>query len=266
MTPEKTIWDGHYQKFGETSDANERSLWGKGPTAPIINNLQRLNRIEDGSIKRVADLASGDGRNAKGLVESGFEVTGFDGSSTGTQRAKENVPDATFVVHNLLQPIPVDGELYDAAICDYLTVHLTDAEMETFLKNAFNIIKPGGYFVVEFLSTSDPSYIEFQEGKKHGATPVEGNPFAYNYAGIHNNFHSKERAQKALKKAGFFVTLTEGNYHEDPPHTPPYPREGAHTHHSIYLVCRKPGRPQAKKVKLRQERTKKKAIKVVNGL
>lgn len=99
------------------------------------------------------DLACGRGRHAAFFAEAGLKVTGLDISESSIQEAKEHVPDADFVVHDMREPFRPGT--FDAVCCLFTSLGYFDdiADDRAVFRAVHDALKPGGRFVLDFMNT-----------------------------------------------------------------------------------------------------------------
>ncbi|MFH1701782.1 MAG: class I SAM-dependent methyltransferase [Candidatus Zixiibacteriota bacterium] len=136
----------------------------------LINQI--FGTIEDHLLSKlkpgdsILDLCCGNGHLAKMMSEKGFVVTGIDGSEEMIQYARENSPTSNFEIADArefnLKPV------FDAATstCDSLNHIMSADELGRVFTNAYDAIKPGGYFLFD-LNNLD-GYIKSWKGESHG--------------------------------------------------------------------------------------------------
>lgn len=101
-----------------------------------------LDRLEPG---RALDAACGTGAVARQLVARGHEVTGVDLSAAMLARAREAVPEATFLVGDLTD-LPVADASMDHVVCSLALTHLPD--LDPFFAEAARVLRPGGHLLL----------------------------------------------------------------------------------------------------------------------
>lgn len=135
--------------------------------------LEKLN-ISKGS--KILDAACGAGRHSIYLHKNGFDIVGFDLSKTLLKIAQENA----FKEHHEIKLVNADiRDIYFNSQFDLILNLFTsfgyfesDEENFKFFKNAFNFLKPGGYFVLDYLNKNhlitnlNPRSEEIIAGKK----------------------------------------------------------------------------------------------------
>ena len=105
---------------------------------------------------KALDLAMGEGRNGVYLATKGFNVTGFDISEKGLEKAhalaaKNNVKIKTQVVD--LETVELEPNSYDLIICTYYM-------NRGLFKKFYDALKPEGMVLVE---TYNIDYLKYRE-------------------------------------------------------------------------------------------------------
>lgn len=101
----------------------------------------------------VADIACGKGRHSRVLASMGFSVLGFDLSENSiAYAAAQNTPNATFFVHDIRKPYAHKN--LDAAFNLFTSFGYFDNPEDdiTSIVNVFDMLKPGGCFVQDYLN------------------------------------------------------------------------------------------------------------------
>ena len=94
------------------------------------------------------DAACGTGRHARRLVELGHTVSGFDLTPEMLERARVNVPQASFVVGDLRE-LPFDDAAFDTVVCGLALAHLPS--LEGAARELSRVLRPGGQLIVSVL-------------------------------------------------------------------------------------------------------------------
>lgn len=94
----------------------------------------------------VLDLGCGTGGESKRLFELGAQVTGIDFSEKSLDYAKRNVPDASFILMDILKMDFQDGT-YDGVVEAGVLFHFTSIEQDKILSKIYSILKPSGIFL-----------------------------------------------------------------------------------------------------------------------
>ncbi|MEZ4808704.1 MAG: class I SAM-dependent methyltransferase [Flavobacteriales bacterium] len=112
-----------------------------------------LGRWDLGTGAHVLDVACGRGRHAALFLAEGMQVTGVDISTESIADAREAVPDAEFIVHDMREPLADGG--FDAAYCLFTSLGYSRsvADDRRIFRNVADALRPGGRFVVDFMNT-----------------------------------------------------------------------------------------------------------------
>lgn len=119
--------------------------------------IEKSDLLDEGS--KVACFAEGEGRNAVYLASLGHEVTAYDQSTVGLQKAEQLAMKNNVTIKTIEQDLTkeiVGTHLYDAVVLVFAHV---PAEDQSFLfEQAMDAVKPGGYLIVEVYSKQQLSY------------------------------------------------------------------------------------------------------------
>jgi len=141
----------------------DRGLWDYLHAADMVANYDEQMRASPLAAADVAycekafptlgkliDLGCGTGRLCSHFAARGFECVGVDLSDEMLAKARENVPQASFVKGNLVDLSELPDQSFDFAACLFSTLGMVrGAENRTrVLANAFRLLKPGGRFVL----------------------------------------------------------------------------------------------------------------------
>ena len=130
-----------------------------------------LSEIRPSSNAKILDLACGKGRLAISLANRGFNVVGTDLSNNSISHAqqfkKENL---SFVRHDMRK---VFRQNYFDIVFNFFTsfgYFDTDLEHSDALNAVYSNLKPGAYFVIDFLNAVSVAskLVPFNEGVKDG--------------------------------------------------------------------------------------------------
>jgi SAM-dependent methyltransferase len=113
-----------------------------GPYAGWLELLEK--RVESRSA--VLDLGCGCGMPVARRLARRYAVTGVDLSPVQITRARELVPDATFVCADMTATRFPD-ESFSAITCLFALIHLPVADQPTFLRSVRRWLRPGGLFL-----------------------------------------------------------------------------------------------------------------------
>jgi len=102
---------------------------------------------------RILDMACGRGRHAGCFMERGMVVTGIDISKGSIDEARKQHPGVDFHVHDMREAFA--NQQFDAVTCMFTSLGYFDTEEDDrkVLKAAYDALRPGGYFVVDFMNT-----------------------------------------------------------------------------------------------------------------
>lgn len=102
---------------------------------------------------RVLDMACGRGRHVQWFVRRGLRVTGIDLDPASIEEARTLVPEADLRVHDMRQRLESDH--YDAACCLFTSLGYSEdrADDQRVFQAAFQALRPGGRFVLDFMNT-----------------------------------------------------------------------------------------------------------------
>jgi SAM-dependent methyltransferase len=131
----------------------------------------------------ILDVCCGTGQLAKTLIEKGYDVTGIDGSKEMLRYAKENAPEAKFLIKDARTfRLP---RIYQAAFSTFDALnHITTLEeLTNVFRNVFTCLVKGGIFVFDMTT-------------KH-------------------HFETRMKAfSRATEKSDYLFTI-QGDYHEE---------------------------------------------------
>jgi cyclopropane fatty-acyl-phospholipid synthase-like methyltransferase len=193
MNKTKEMWDERYSA--------EEYAYGIAP------NIFLKNAIENYKLKgKMLFPAEGEGRNAVYAAKNGLEVTAFDISIEGQNKAfklseRENV-EIKYEVGDFFD-LDVINHQYDSAALIF--AHFPTSLLSEYHKKIGDLIKPDGIIVLEGFSKK---HLKLRE-----ADPGVGGPnnseMLFSKESIQSDFPDFEIIQLAEMK----IRLTEGNFH-----------------------------------------------------
>ena len=120
--------------------------------------------VESGKIRpcKTIDLGCGAGNYAIYLAKKGFEVTGVDSSQTAVKIATENAQKqgvrCKFIVADLLDDLHEVKETFDFGYDWDFLHHIFPEDREKYMKNVYNILKPGAQYLSVCFSEKDTQF------------------------------------------------------------------------------------------------------------
>jgi 2-polyprenyl-3-methyl-5-hydroxy-6-metoxy-1,4-benzoquinol methylase len=104
----------------------------------------------------VLDMACGAGRHSIAFAKSGFKVTAVDISQRLISEAKKSANEAGVILDFLLSDILEyeTDKKFDLAVNLFTSVGYFESDEENYavIKKAYNLLKPDGYFVLDYFS------------------------------------------------------------------------------------------------------------------
>ena len=95
----------------------------------------------------VLDLCCGCGQSTAYLVQDFESVTGLDASPRSLERARRNVPQATYV-QGFAEEMPLEGSQFDLVYTSAALHEMGRDRLRQILKEVERVLKPGGFFVL----------------------------------------------------------------------------------------------------------------------
>ena len=96
---------------------------------------------------KVLDLCCGSGQATKFLVKSSNNVTGLDISLVSLERAKTNVPQASYV-EAPAEEMPFPDNQFDLVHTSVALHEMKPAQLQAILSEVYRVLKPGGVFAL----------------------------------------------------------------------------------------------------------------------
>ena len=161
-----------------------------------------LSKLETGA--SILDVGCGAGEKSKYLIGKGFKVTGVDFSDQMIELAKSQVPQATFCVQDIRQPLTLD-EQFDGVFVQAVLLHISKKDLPNVLKNILAPLRPGGYF-----------YAAVKERRENHVEEevVTENDYGYDYERFFS-YYTMPELKNFIEKAGAAViyehTVTPGH-------------------------------------------------------
>ena len=134
--PPLTVADG-YDGWAVTYDGEDNGCF------PMRDDV--LTPMLDGLTPgRALDAACGTGAVAQQLVARGHDVVGIDISPAMLARARQAVPEATFMTGDITR-LPLLDRAVDHVVCSLALTHLPD--LRPFFAEAARVTRPGGHLL-----------------------------------------------------------------------------------------------------------------------
>jgi SAM-dependent methyltransferase len=193
----------------------------------VFPGLKRIagDKLPDGA--KILDICCGTGQLARVMTEKGYRVTGIDGSKEMLRYAKENAPNAEFILDDArtFQLPPEYNAVFSTF--DALNHVMTIDELGKVFKNTFSCLAKGGIFIFDMTTKkhfetrwsianninekADCLYLlrpTYNAEKKVGDFKCtifrpEGKNWKCSDITLHQTWYPVEDIKSALKKAGF---------------------------------------------------------------
>jgi SAM-dependent methyltransferase len=112
-----------------------------------------MAHLKPAQAARVLDVACGKGRHAVHLAQQGFEVTGIDLSEESIAEALLQQSDTLqFYVHDMRLPFWINYFDYAFNFFTSFGYFATQRENDNAIRTIAQSLKPGGYFVMDYLN------------------------------------------------------------------------------------------------------------------
>ncbi len=110
------------------------------------------------SDSQVLDLCCGSGQTTKFLVKTSQNVTGLDASPKSLQRARLNVPEASYV-EAFAEEMPFADNLFDVVHTSVALHEMQPQQLRKIINEVYRVLKPGGVFtLVDFHAPTNPIF------------------------------------------------------------------------------------------------------------
>lgn len=106
----------------------------------------------------ILDLCCGSGQATEFLVKLSQNVTGLDASPLSLRRARNNVPNATYV-EAFAENMPFADNLFDVIHTSAALHEMQPAQLRKIIQEVYRVLKPGGVFtLVDFHPPTNPIF------------------------------------------------------------------------------------------------------------
>lgn len=140
------LWADGYDKSVELSEENDEYPFAG--YRDVLNELyKRIHRWKGG---KILDIGFGTGILTKKLYDDGYDISGIDFSEKMLEIAKEKMPEANLIRHDIRENLPkyiLDQE-FDFIISSYAMHHLNNDEKLRTLKELKSCLGLGGQIII----------------------------------------------------------------------------------------------------------------------
>jgi ubiquinone/menaquinone biosynthesis C-methylase UbiE len=106
----------------------------------------------------ILDLCCGSGQTTEFLVKISQKVTGLDASPKSLQRARENVPSASYI-EAFAEEMPFADNLFDVVHTSVALHEMESQQLRKIINEVYRVLKPGGVFtLVDFHAPTNPLF------------------------------------------------------------------------------------------------------------
>ncbi|MEH2334278.1 class I SAM-dependent methyltransferase [Nostoc sp.] len=107
---------------------------------------------------QVLDLCCGSGQTTQFLVRFSQNVTGLDASPKSLQRARQNVPEASYV-EAFAEKMPFADNLFDVVHTSVALHEMQPQQLRKIISEVYRVLKSGGVFtLVDFHAPTNPIF------------------------------------------------------------------------------------------------------------
>ncbi|MDZ8188781.1 MAG: methyltransferase domain-containing protein [Nostoc sp. ChiSLP02] len=147
-------WSYRYQwLYDGISRLAALSVGGEGRFRQLA--LQGLTIDSD---TQVLDLCCGSGQATQFLVKHSQNVTGLDASPFSLQRARQNVPSASYI-QAFAEEMPFADNLFDVVHTSVALHEMQSQQLRKIVCEVYRVLKPGGVFtLVDFHAPTNPIF------------------------------------------------------------------------------------------------------------
>jgi demethylmenaquinone methyltransferase/2-methoxy-6-polyprenyl-1,4-benzoquinol methylase len=136
-------WSYRYQwLYDGVSRLAALSVGGEGHFRQLA--LQGLTLHSD---TQILDLCCGSGQATEFLVKLSQNVTGLDASPLSLQRARQDVPNATYV-EAFAEDMPFTDNLFDVVHTSTALHEMQSEQLRKIIQEVYRVLKPGGVFTL----------------------------------------------------------------------------------------------------------------------
>jgi ubiquinone/menaquinone biosynthesis C-methylase UbiE len=147
----RLIEDG-YDAMADRFADWQRAIEGSTRDERVAELIQLLPADPD-----VLELGVGAGVRSTCLLAERGRLTGVDLSAEQLRRARERLPDATFI-HADFTELELELESFDAVVAAYVLNHVPQDELGPLARRLAGWLRPGGYFLATFATSDNPGW------------------------------------------------------------------------------------------------------------
>ena len=112
---------------------------------------QIINRTSPTAQSTILDIGSGTGHHVGLLSQKGFKCQGIDNAPAMIKKSKENYPDCTFTLGDVMKSIQFQPGQFTHITCMYFTIYMIK-DKRTFFQNCMSWLRPGGHLVLHLVN------------------------------------------------------------------------------------------------------------------
>lgn len=155
MADKRTV-DAYNKIADEFNDRNSLSIY---------REEYQLFRSFFGNERKILEIGCGTGRDARALIDIGFDYIGIDASEEMLRIAQKRVPSGKFIIGDFFH-LPFRNDTFDGfwAVASFL--HVPKTEIDTVLQQAHRVAKPHGigFISLKEKTVMDEGYIKESKG------------------------------------------------------------------------------------------------------
>ncbi|MBD2201848.1 class I SAM-dependent methyltransferase [Calothrix sp. FACHB-1219] len=123
--------------------------WGPEVSESLLPDIKKLLLNHLPQTSQILDLCCGAGHLAQKLDQKGYQVTGIDGSEKLIEYAKNNAPNAQFILNDV-RDFQLSSSFHGVISTDYALNHIINIEELTkVFKNVYTALLPDGIFMFD---------------------------------------------------------------------------------------------------------------------
>jgi SAM-dependent methyltransferase len=112
---------------------------------------QIINATQPNTRSIILDVGCGNGHHVSKLAEDNLNIVGIDISPSMIKKAKENYPNLSFVVGDVLNGNQFKMNSFTHILCMYFTIYYFK-DKDAFFNNCMEWLMPGGFLIVHIVN------------------------------------------------------------------------------------------------------------------